>query len=308
MTLLCFALLPVLFWDQGPETADQLKAAGITRVAVPSSMESAWRKRLGVEVRGVDPAGAIRLLKPGVEFRVNEASATRSPWIDLNGWQFLRKPKGHFYYEAPGPSAALAAAEAFAYGADTMVHTDAAGLEPLGHMLAFLERLGDSKLSSVADIGFVDDGSDEAGEVMNLMMRRNLLFRVVTAPDPSLPLHVEIGSSKFPKEEAADPSEMAQKIRQALGDSARSVRLFGSEVVIARLSGNGSRLRVELLNYGGGRRAASIRVRVRGRYTKQELRAFRLPDARLADFVSSGDATEFTLPELEYYAVVDLAR
>lgn len=77
---------------------------------------------------------------------------------------------------------------------------------------------------------------------------------------------------------------------------------------MARLTGNSSRLRVELLNYGGGRRAASVRVRVRGHYTKPELRAFRLPDARLADFVSTSDATEFTLPELEYYAVVDLTR
>ena len=35
------------------------------------------------------------------------------------------------------------------------------------------------RLPAMANIGIVDDGSDETGEVMNLMARRNLLFRVV---------------------------------------------------------------------------------------------------------------------------------
>ena len=41
-------------------------------------------------------------------------------------------------YDVKGAQAALAAAEAFAYGANALIRSDAAGLKPLGQMLAFL--------------------------------------------------------------------------------------------------------------------------------------------------------------------------
>jgi len=36
------------------------------------------------------PADAVKLNEPKVQYRNNEASATRSPWIDANGWRILR--------------------------------------------------------------------------------------------------------------------------------------------------------------------------------------------------------------------------
>ena len=54
-----------------------------------------------------------------------------------------------------------------------MIHTDGGGLPALGEMLKFLEQLKSVKLPPVADIGFVDDGSPQAGEVMNLIDRKS---------------------------------------------------------------------------------------------------------------------------------------
>src|SRR5262249_39045619 len=158
---------------------------------------------------------------------------------------FLREPSGRFYYDAPGTASALAAAEAFMYGANAMVHTDTAGLEPLGRMLQFLSALKPDEMPAVVNIGFIDDGSPEAGEVMNLLVRKNLQFRIVSAPDSHLELNVPFGSPKYPKQEASKPSEMAQKIRYELTDEKRILRIYGSEVVLGRLTGDGRRLRLQ---------------------------------------------------------------
>jgi len=305
--LLLAALLPLLFWDQGPETADQLLRAGIREVAVPPSLEAAWKSKPDLAVRIVNSAEAVKLTKPGVQMRPNVASATRSPWVDTNAWKLLRAPAGRFFYEAPGPAASLAAAEAHQYGAEAWISTDSAGLEPLAAMLGFLIQLKPFAGQPVADIGFVDDGSTAAGEVINLMVRRNLLFRIVKAPDNKLRMNVPFGAGKYTRQAAANPSEMAQQIRAELTDEKRSLRIYGSEVVIARLTGDGRRLRVQLLNYAA-RPVNGLRVRVRGVYKNNEVRVFGLPDAALLDFESDSQATEFTLRQLPSYAVVDLTR
>ena len=41
--VLLAALLPGLYWDQGTDTAAQLKAGGIVRLYVPPGSEEAWR-------------------------------------------------------------------------------------------------------------------------------------------------------------------------------------------------------------------------------------------------------------------------
>lgn len=73
---------------------------------------------------GPADADAVKLEVPKVEYRINEASASRSPWIDANGWQILRAPARRYYYDVPAASVALAAAEAFTYGAKADIHTD----------------------------------------------------------------------------------------------------------------------------------------------------------------------------------------
>ncbi len=254
-----------------------------------------------------DAAGAIRLEVPNVEFRINVASATRSPWIDANGWRIQRKPEAAYYYDVPADAAALAAAEAFAYRAHARIHTDARGAQSFARMLEFLRGLPESDLPSIANIGVVDDGSELTAELLNLLSRRNLLYRVVSAPDPRLAVNVRIGSPEFPASEAADSYALAQRIRAQLGDARRSLRIYGSEVVLARLDGDGSRARVHLLNYGK-RSVEGLRVRVLGEYAKQRLACYDHADAALVDVVVENGSTEFTIPDLRAYAVVDLSR
>src|SRR5215469_1100285 len=84
------------------------------------------------------PDGTIHLPPPGVQYRMNEASATRSPWIDANGWRILRKPGARYDYDVRSTASALAAAEAFVYGAQASVRTEGAGVESFNRILDFL--------------------------------------------------------------------------------------------------------------------------------------------------------------------------
>jgi hypothetical protein len=309
MLLLAAAILPQLFWDAPPDTASVLRDANIRQIVVPASRAAAWRDAAGIDVEIGSLAGAVKAEAPSVDYRANEATASRSPWISSNGWQFLRLPHARFVYEAKGEEAALAAAEAFCYGVNAMIRSDETGLKPLGGMLGFLRQVPGDRLPAVADIGFQDDGSDDAGEVMNLMVRDNLLIRIVSAPDPALKLNVRLGSKEFPAADAEDPSRMAHLIRAALTDNRRSVRVYGSLVVVARLERSANGLRVHLLNYAGAaRKVDGVRVRVLGKFPGHVLMAEGSPGLKLMDYQVDSEATEFTLPELKTYAVVDLSR
>lgn len=252
-------------------------------------------------------SGAVKLPPPRVEMRPNEASATTSPWIDANGWQILRAPGKRYYYEVQGNAAALAAAEAFAYGANAVVHTNEDGTAAFNRMLEFLRGIPEADLPVMANLAIIDDGTDETGELMNLLSRHNLLYKIVTAPDAQIDLNIRLGSQEYPKSEAEDPSFLAHKIRGQLGDEKRRLRVYGSEVVIARLVGDRDHARVHLLNYAN-RPVVGLRVRVMGTYPHQTVKAFAKPDMKLQDVTVADGATEFTVPEMSVYAVVDLAK
>jgi len=83
------------------------------------------------------------------------------------------------------------------------------------------------------------------------------------------------------------------------------VRIFGSNVVLVRLTGDASHARVHLLNYGAAT-VKGLRVRVLGSYPQGKLAVFEHPGAVLADYSVADGATEFTIPEIATYAVVDL--
>ncbi len=251
--------------------------------------------------------GAVKLPPPRVQYRMNEASATRSPWIDANGWQILRAPDKHFYYDVPENAAALAAAEAFAYGADAVIHTDEKGRAAFQRMLEFLHTVPEAGLPVMANIAVIEDGSAEAGEMMNLLARRNLLYKTVAAPDKQFDLNIRLGSKEYPKSAAADPNLLAHTIRTQLGDEKRLLRLYGSEVVIARLQGSKDHLRIHLLNYAT-RPVNGLRVRVLGSWPRQKVMAFEKPELQLSDLAVGKGATEFTVPEMSTYVVVDLSK
>jgi hypothetical protein len=307
--LLLLAALPGLFWDGAADTAPALREAGIREIYVAPSQASSWKGVDGITVEIADPQQAARALAPRVNYRMDQASASRVPWLDSNGWRFLRQPQGRFYYETTGPQSALAAAEAFAWGVNALIKTDAAGLKPLGQMLGFLRGIEAAGLPAVADFGYIDDGSSLSGEVMNLMVRYNLLFKLVRAPDPGLKMTVKLGTADYPIDQARNPGAMAHIVRGNLTDERRSLRIYGSAVVEGRLAGTGGRLRIHLINYdGASRKVNGLRVRVAGAYSKHQLAAAESPGAELLDYTVLPDATEFTLQELKTYAVIDLSR
>jgi hypothetical protein len=302
-------LLPSLFWDKGPETVNLLRQAQISHISSSAAMAESWKTVPGISVDIVDPKQLVRVLTPSAIFHTEEASATRVPWVNSNGWKFLRQPEGRFYYEAPGVAAPLAAAEAFMFSANAVIHTDAAGVEPFGKMLAFLKQVGSEDLPALVNIGFVDDGSPQSGEFMNLLVRRNLLFRIVKNPDPKLDLTVKLGSQQYPRSEAGNPSLLAEKVRSNLTDEKRLFRLYGSEVVVGRLVGEGNRTRLYLLNYAAARSPVQgIRIRILGVYPKQDIVEYDRPNARLFDVSTASGATEFTVPELKVFGVINLSR
>jgi hypothetical protein len=293
-------LLPTLFWDRPVETADTLRKAGIERLYVPAGQQQAWRKA-GFAATAFDRAHAVQAVAPTVEYHMDVASATRVPWVDANGWRFDREPGRSYFYDAPAGSAALAAAEAFAYGVDAAIHAVPDDLAPLARMLRFLGEIDKPRLPVRANIGVVDDGSDTMAEVLNLLARHNLLFHVIPSADPGYDLNFH----NVP--EAADPYEFAMKTRRDLTDEKRFLRIYGSNVVLVRLTGDASQARVHLLNYGKAV-VKGLRVRVSGSYAQGQLAAFAHPGETLADYTVQDGATEFTIPEMAAYAVVDLRR
>lgn len=305
--LLWLAVLPCLHWTQGVESAPTLKAAGIERLCVPPERVEAWRGAgfSAAPISEGDLAVRDPLLAPGIKARADRASATRSPWVDANGWRFLRNPTGQYVYDLPAGRAALAAAEAYVYGADAVLKIDPADLESLGRMMAFLSQLPANERPDVADLAVVDDGSAPLGEVLNLLVRRNLLVKLVKAPSPDFAVNVQLGTKEYPLKEAGEPSALALKVRRQLGDEKRALRIFGSEAVIGRLTGDGSRVRLHLLNYGG-RDLDGLRVHLRG--TLPEGVAYVAGAGRVSleerGVVDGG--TEFTVPRLGPYGVVDL--
>jgi hypothetical protein len=174
-------------------------------------------------------------------------------------------------------------------------------------MLAFLEQLEAVDLPVRTDIGYIDDGSAESGELMNLMVRKNLLFKLVPSPDRSLALNVKFSSADYPREEAADPSRLAQKVRTNLTDAKRTLRIFGAETFVGRVVGDGERTRIHLLNYLGTQGSGfDLRLRIRGRFLQPKATAFGVVNANVQEYIVDAEATEFTLPELGMYAVIDL--
>lgn len=299
--------LPCLYWTEGPESASAVAEAGIDRLCVPPDLVEAWGA-LGVTVTPLtaeQAAAREALLPPGALARAGRASPTRAPWIVANGWRFLRDRSASYLYDVPTGGAALAAAEAFAYGVDAVLKVDPADLPALAEMFAFLRQVPSADLPDIADFGVMDDGSPLMGEVMNLLVRRNLLFDRVAAPVARYPFTVRLDTPEYSRADAADPSAFALAVRRRLTDPRRTLRLYGSEVVIARLTGGATRVRVHLLNYGG-RTIDGLRVRVRGAYPSGHVYVAGIGRVGLEEHVVLDEATEFSIPTMTLYAVVDL--
>ena len=264
---------------------------------------------------GPDAASYQEIPSPGVRYLPNVARATNIPWIDSNGWRFARGMRKVSYTKVPAGSASLAAAEAFVFNVDAIINPDPKDLEDLGKMVRFLKANEQPPLPEMVNIGVVDSPSPLLDEVLNLLTRRNLLYKVVPAPDRTLDLNVQLGTPDFPEEATANPYEFAARVRAKLGDDKRLVRLYGTSTVIARLTGDKSRARLYLLSFTGRRQqnagaqagVEAIRVRVQGRYHPAKFVAYGAsPEATVSDVRHPGTTTEFWVPDFNTCAIIDL--
>jgi hypothetical protein len=299
---------PLIYWTAGVSTLEDVRQAGVVELAVPAPEAAQWQKA-GFKVRGIAESELAKLRKvavPKLAGRGNVASATRRPWIDANGWVFTKYPTGKFIYdELPTGKAGLAAAEAYAYGVEALLKIGREDLTTAARTIGDLRRLPVEQLPIVADFTVVDNDSPQIDEVLNLLTRRNLLYRIVPAPVASYPINIRLGSQEYPEAAAADPSAFAQSIRLKIGDENRSLRVYGSEIIIARLTGDGRRGRVHLLNYSG-RQAEGLRVRIRGNYRSGSLAALGVEGQSLEDPLIEKGLFEGTIPKMGNYAVIDL--
>ena len=259
-----------------------------------------------------DTSGFEEVPSPGVRYLPNVARATNVPWIDSNGWRFARGLRKANYVKVPAGSAALAAAEAFVFNVDAIVNPDPKDVDDLGTMLRFIKSQEAPPMPELVNIGVVDDGSPAMGEVLNLLTRQNLLYKVVKEPGPGLDVNVQLGTPDFPAETAANPYEFAARVRAKLGDDKRFVRLYGTNTVIARLTGDAKRARLYLLSFGSRRQQENagpqaIRVRVLGRYRPVGFTAYGASnEAKLGDLRNPDNTTEFWVPDFRVCAVIDL--
>lgn len=294
--LLWLALLPLLAATQAPAPA------------APATDLTAGRVRAASTLDVSALAGREALAVPGVVPRPGLASPTRVPWVQTNGWRYIRSRDGRFACDLPAGKGALGVAEALAYGGDVLVKFDAADAPAVEPLFALAKSLPAANLPDVADFGVIDDGTPLTGEVMNLFVRRNLLFARLTEPAARFPFTVKLGTPEFPAEKAADPSGFALEIRRRLTDAKRSLRVYGSEVLIARLTGDGARARLALVNYGN-RELVGVRLRVRGTFSAVDAYLPGQGKAAVIERVTAPDgATEFSMPAIAALAIVELSR
>jgi hypothetical protein len=298
----------------GVLAAPALPSSGQKRLFVTAGASALVDRGLAAAApEGAAAAAFEEVPAPGMRFVANVAQATTAPWIDSTVWRFQRGVRKVKYAKLAAGSAALAAAEAFTFDVEAILNPDPADLDELGKMLQFLDAEDAPRRPALVNIGVVDSKSPLLGEILNLLSRRNLLYKVVPKPDPTLDLTVQLGTPEFPEQAAANPSEFAARVRAKLGDDKRLVRLYGTSTVIAHLTGDAKGARLYLLSYGGGTRRQpagaqqGIRVRVLGRYQPAKLAAYGAPpDAALEDVDNPGNATEFSLPSFRTIAIVDL--
>ena len=132
---------------------------------------------------GSDAAAFQEVPSPGVRFLPNVARATNVPWIDSNGWRFAARAAQGELRKLPAGSAPLAAAEAFVFNVDAILNPDPKDVEDLGRCCGSSKANEQPPLPELVNIGVVDNPSPLMGEVLNLLTRRNLLYKVVPAPD-----------------------------------------------------------------------------------------------------------------------------
>lgn len=303
MILLLLAVIPSLLWDDSPQSAPVLEKAGIREIATTGDA-AAWS---GTKIRAtqVDASKFVKLESPGVDYQMGRGGATAAPWITLNLWQQLKNRNETYVYDVTGPATAIAVAEAYVSGTKCYLRVKKDDLENFAAATRFVREIDGPALPPRANFGLVDTGSADLEEVMNLLIRRNLLFEPVKSAADWKGMTVRIGTPEYSTEMASDPYKFAAVIRSRIGDDRRLVRIYGGDTTVVRLFGTERHARLHLIQYGRNP-IVGMRVRVLGRYPRVVAAVAGKRVAALEDVTADDTATEFTLPEFRSYAVVDL--
>ena len=246
---------------------------------------------------GTDVAGYVKVPAPGVRYRMNMATATSAPWVDSNLWRYQRDPNTNYLCEVKDKSVVTAVVEAFTMGVKLAVQITPQQKDDYEKVLAFLKTIPDGPTKEWTNFSVIDDGSAQAGEVMNLLWRRSIGYRIAASGDYTLSARM------------TNAYEAMQEIREKLGDHNRVLRIFGSELTLARALREGSRVRLHLVNYGT-RSVDHLRIRLEGRFRERDIASYLYGDVtpKLVDFEYGKDFTEFTLTALGPYGVLDLKQ
>jgi hypothetical protein len=303
MILLFLTLVPSLLWDEGPQSAPVLERAGIREIAVTGD-PAAWANTK-VQAVQVDTSKLEKLDEPTVDYQIGRGGATAAPWIVSNIWRMLKHRDRGYLYEVSGTSVPLAIAEAHAMNVRAYVKLKQPDLEAFARAVDFARDLDGEALHPRVNFALYDDGSDDVDEVMNLMVRRNLLFEAIRGSEKWNGTTVRIGTGGYTREMASDPYAFASVVRGRIGDDKRLVRLYGSETTLARLYGDERRARLHLIQYGRNP-VSGLRIRVLGRYSRVIIAALGQRVSPAEDVVVDDTSTEFTIREFRNYAVVDL--
>ena len=247
---------------------------------------------------GQDVANLVKLPPPGVQYRPDVASATSAPWVNANGWRLQREPGKKFYYDLPAGAVLSAMAESHAYNADVVVKVAPADEKAFEKMSAFLATVGPAG-KQLGNIAVMDDGSARSRRGNESSPPQKPAVPDCHRARSKASLNIKTDKS------IANPLEFAQDVRQKLTDEKRMVRVYGSEVVLANLTGDPSKMQLHVINYGK-RPIEGLRLRVLGSYKVARVSNYDAAEPKAEDFVQRDGGTEFTLPHLDAYAVIDL--
>ena len=245
-----------------------------------------------------DVTEVVKLPVPSVQYRMNVASATAAPWVTANGWLIQRNPGRKVFYDLSKGAAELAMAEAHAYGAEAIIKVAPEDADAYAKMNAFLQQVGPAG-PQIGNIAVIDDGSPQAGEGLNLLHRKNLLYRMVSVPDSKADLNINVGK------QITNPLDFAAEVREKLTDEKRLIRIYGSAVVLANLTGENGHRKLHLINYGK-RPIDGLRIRLRGSYVVRRIDSYEVAEPKIEDFSTRDGGTEFSIPNAGLYTVIDL--
>lgn len=236
---------------------------------------------------------------PRVQYRMNMAAATRSPWVDSNIWIYRRAPEKKYLCDVRKASVVLAMAEAYSQNVDVALQITPEQKKDFDRMTEFLKSLPEGPRTPWVNFTVTDDGSEEAGEALKLLSRRNLLYAKQAPGGVKLQLNKEI----------LDPYQFAVDVRDRLGDENRLLRLYGSELVIATVAREGPRVRIYLVHYGE-RSVEGMRIRIKGRYPAARIKPylFGIEPSAATEVTHDGGFTEFTLAKAGTFSVIDLSN